>query len=478
VTGATKDGTYLKYVSEFRARQDLRQVMHTVRQDRPRQGKIWAGRIWAAGRIDLPHAVREDGRARVPARYKGGSDSELAHDEGYGHALPRARCVEPVQDAATHASRQHPASEPRAAQTGAPPPRQSLARGQPESDYASPGAPLLDLNHDRERRDRESRSHRHVRASAARTEADATRVDEAPPMGRAKSERVNDTSCLILRPRYISDRPVSSLDDHAPRHRRRAQQTAAERVAAVGAPPPVGHSLYGLGSRPPHEGMGPAVKPTAVATVGAPLHVAASLYGRAHQYIQPEKPWKKHAHARRGNAAYVAGSTTPLVIPKNYNAALASPEAAHWQAAMDEHSATHVEHGTFKEVQVPLHMKVLPCRWVFSVKTDGEGKVIRFKARTVIWGNLQQPGIDFQETFSPTVRGEQVRTLLAIGTQLYGKRRTGSRIDVAVLGINDVLSVGDVRDAYLNSPLDEDGVYTRSLRRATCRRPPQPPASR
>jgi hypothetical protein len=95
-------------------------------------------------------------------------------------------------------------------------------------------------------------------------------------------------------------------------------------------------------------------------------------------------PWKKRAYARRGNAAYVTGRTTPIVIPKNYNAALAPPEAVQWQAAMNEHSATHVEQGTFKEVQVPLHMKVLPCRWVFSVKTDGEGKVVRFKARTVI----------------------------------------------------------------------------------------------
>jgi hypothetical protein len=69
-----------------------------------------------------------------------------------------------------------------------------------------------------------------------------------------------------------------------------------------------------------------------------------------------------------------------------------------------------------------------------------------------------------------------VRMLIAIGTQLYGKKRTSSEIDVAVLGINDVLSVGGVRDAYLNSPLDEDGVYTEPPR-ATCRRPSQPLAS-
>jgi hypothetical protein len=52
---------------------------------------------------------------------------------------------------------------------------------------------------------------------------------------------------------------------------------------------------------------------------------------------------------------------------------------------MDEHSATHVKHGTFVEVQVPLTKRVLPCRWVYAVKTDGEGNVIRYKARTSIF---------------------------------------------------------------------------------------------
>jgi hypothetical protein len=139
--------------------------------------------------------------------------------------------------------------------------------------------------------------------------------------------------------------------------------------------------------------MGHAVKPTAAAAVEAPPPVAASLYGHAHRFLQPEK---KFARARRGNAAYVEGSTSALIAPKSIKAALASAEAADWQAAMDEHSMMHSDLGTFKEVQVPMHTNVLPCRWVYSVKTNGEGKVVRYKARTVIWGNLQKPGFDFQ----------------------------------------------------------------------------------
>jgi hypothetical protein len=42
----------------------------------------------------------------------------------------------------------------------------------------------------------------------------------------------------------------------------------------------------------------------------------------------------------------------------------------------------------------------------------------RFKARLVAQGFSQVPGTDFEETFSPTVRLESLRTLLAIGACL------------------------------------------------------------
>jgi hypothetical protein len=175
----------------------------------------------------------------------------------------------------------------------------------------------------------------------------------------------------------------------------------------------------------------------------------------ADRYLRREK---SHAHARVGNAVYTEGSASALAMPKSYTQALATPQAAEWQAAMTEHLTMHEQLETFKEVSVPYDTRTLPCRWVFATKTDGKGTVTRYKARTVVFGNLQKPGIDYKETFSPTVRGEQVRLMLAIGAQVQGNRlRARSSIDVTGQH-SDVLSIGDVKNAYLNSPLDEENV--------------------
>jgi hypothetical protein len=75
---------------------------------------------------------------------------------------------------------------------------------------------------------------------------------------------------------------------------------------------------------------------------------------------------------------------------------------------------------------------------------------------------MQREGIDFGETFSPTVRGEQVRLLIAIGAQLFGNKlkEIGAIKDVTVIAVSSILGVGDVRNAYLHSPLEEDNVLT------------------
>lgn len=148
-------------------------------------------------------------------------------------------------------------------------------------------------------------------------------------------------------------------------------------------------------------------------------------------------------------AARAATSLTAeqVVVPRTYKQAMSSPHASQWRAAIDDHLRMHDKQKTWRETLVPTSQKVLPCQWVFAVKTDTHNNIVKWKARTVLFGNLQQKGIDYDETFSPTVRPEQVRLLIAMAAQLQGALPASTQLSV--------LSKGDVVDAYLNSELKE-----------------------
>jgi hypothetical protein len=69
---------------------------------------------------------------------------------------------------------------------------------------------------------------------------------------------------------------------------------------------------------------------------------------------------------------------------------------------------------TWELTDLPEGKKPVGCKWVFTVKYTPTGLLDKFKARLVAQGFSQVPGEDFLETFSPTVRFESLRTLLAI----------------------------------------------------------------
>jgi hypothetical protein len=89
-------------------------------------------------------------------------------------------------------------------------------------------------------------------------------------------------------------------------------------------------------------------------------------------------------------------------------------------------------------MDLPKGKKAIGTRWVHAVKSDG-----RKKARLVAQGFTQQEGVDFDEVFSPVVRFETVRVMLALAA------------------LEDChISAVDVRNAYLYGRLDEE-LYVR-----------------
>ena len=111
-----------------------------------------------------------------------------------------------------------------------------------------------------------------------------------------------------------------------------------------------------------------------------------------------------------------------------------------WRTAMKTELDGLRKLGTFEVVPRPTDpdKSVIGGRWVLVKKkaTDGTTK---YKARYVCKGYSQIHGIDFDETWSPTLRGQSIRLLVSLAAA------DGSRLRHL-----------DVKNAFANAPIEEE----------------------
>jgi hypothetical protein len=103
-------------------------------------------------------------------------------------------------------------------------------------------------------------------------------------------------------------------------------------------------------------------------------------------------------------------SPTPSLIPSFARAELVDP---HWRAAMEEEYDALISNGTWELVPRPQGSNVVTGKWVFTHKLCADRTLDCYKARWVLRGFTQCPGVDYDETFSPVVKPTTIRTVLA-----------------------------------------------------------------
>ena len=104
-------------------------------------------------------------------------------------------------------------------------------------------------------------------------------------------------------------------------------------------------------------------------------------------------------------------------IPTTYEEAISSPEAKQWKQAMTKEINILNKRKVYTTVPEPTQKKVIGSRWVYDVKRDVKGDIVRFRARLVAQGCAQRKGYDFFETYSPVIAFTLVRfffTLLVV----------------------------------------------------------------
>ena len=87
---------------------------------------------------------------------------------------------------------------------------------------------------------------------------------------------------------------------------------------------------------------------------------------------------------------------------------------AEWSDAIEREKTALQANRTWEEIMPPYRANVITSRWVFNVKYIENGGINKFKARLMARGFSQRYGIDYQDTFAPTIRIDLLRVLLAL----------------------------------------------------------------
>ncbi|GKA85966.1 retrovirus-related pol polyprotein from transposon TNT 1-94 [Tanacetum coccineum] len=148
------------------------------------------------------------------------------------------------------------------------------------------------------------------------------------------------------------------------------------------------------------------------------------------QVIQP------HNHLKKWSKDHPLDNV--IVKPKNVKTAM---DEACWFEAMQEEIHEFDRLQVWELVPKPDCVMIIALKWIYKVKLDEYGDVLKNKARLVAKGYRQEEGIDFEESFAPVARIEAIRIFIA---------NAASK--------NMIIYQMDVKTAFLNGELKEE-VY-------------------
>ncbi|GJW04469.1 retrovirus-related pol polyprotein from transposon TNT 1-94 [Tanacetum coccineum] len=123
-----------------------------------------------------------------------------------------------------------------------------------------------------------------------------------------------------------------------------------------------------------------------------------------------------------------------------------------WIDAMQEEIHEFERLQVWELVPCPDKVLLIKLKWIYKVKTDEFGGVLKNKARLVAQGFRQEEGIDFEESFAPVARIEAIRIFVANAAH---KNMTIYQMDVKTAFLNGELK----EEVYVSQPegfVDQD----------------------
>ncbi|GJT57487.1 retrovirus-related pol polyprotein from transposon TNT 1-94 [Tanacetum coccineum] len=130
------------------------------------------------------------------------------------------------------------------------------------------------------------------------------------------------------------------------------------------------------------------------------------------------------------------------VEPKNFKQAITKPS---WIDAMQEEIHEFERLEVWELVPCPDNVFLIKLKWIYKVKTDEFGRVLKNKARLVAQGFRKEEGIYFEESFASVARIEAIRIFVANAAH---KNMTIYQMDVKTALLNGKLK----EEVYVSQP--------------------------
>jgi len=104
-----------------------------------------------------------------------------------------------------------------------------------------------------------------------------------------------------------------------------------------------------------------------------------------------------------------------IPVPKTYKEAIEDPIWGElWKEAIKAELTALIANGTWETVTPPKDANIVTSKWVFKAKMHIDGTLDKLKARLVARGFSQMFGIDYEDTFAPTIRFDTLRLFLVL----------------------------------------------------------------
>jgi hypothetical protein len=114
---------------------------------------------------------------------------------------------------------------------------------------------------------------------------------------------------------------------------------------------------------------------------------------------------------------FTASCKEQINVPQSYEEAIQSKHSAQWKQAIAKELKSMEDNNVWTFVKRPQDCKPITTRWVFTHKQPTETKPESFGARLCCRGFNQIPELQYDQTYSPTMKYKSLKMLIAISFQ-------------------------------------------------------------